>query len=72
MKTYIDMKACPFQAGDTVECLHGKFLATVVRIEDEHVWCECDGQLFYRTWTHDPGWNSGGGLVKKKPPTIEA
>lgn len=69
MKTYIDMAACPFKIGDVVECLYSKSLSRVIHVVDEHVWCEHDGIIFYRTWSHDVGWNSGGWLKKKPPPT---
>lgn len=65
-KTFINFAECPFQIGDEVECVDSKTMATVHRIEDEHVFLvTANGIEFYRTWSHA---NGGLSLKWRAPP----
>ena len=67
-KTWISKDECPFQPGDRVKCIFTDVESTVLKVEDDVVWCVTDeGKKFYRTWWHDLDQvfhKSGGGLTR--------
>lgn len=68
-KTFINFADCPFQVNDEVACIHSDMKATVLYVDDEHVFCISDkGVSFYRTWSHELFGNTGGGLKRKHRP----
>lgn len=70
MRSYVKMGSCPFQAGDRVRCDHTKDEGTIEEVFDEFVRVLSDrGVIFHRTWTHELGFNSGGGLTRITRPS---